>query len=119
MNPLLRTCGALAIAGSLVAYAAHAEPPAAYSACAACHSTDGTNGLGPSLKGVYGRKAGSAAGFRYSPAMKKATTVWDDKSLDNFLADTQKAIPGNVMPYPGVPDAAQRVEIIAYLKTVK
>ena len=119
MNPLLRICGALALGGSLFATTAHAAPPAAYEACAACHSADGTNGLGPSLKGVYGRKAGTAAGFRYSPAMKKTPTIWDDKSLDNFLADTQKAIPGNVMPYPGVPDAAQRAEIIDYLKTVK
>ena len=118
MNPLPLTC-ALALAGGLLAGAAHAAPPAAFAACAACHSEDGKNGLGPTLKGVYGRKAGSAAGFRYSPAMKKATTVWDDKSLDNFLADTQKAMPGNVMPYPGVPDAAQRAEIIGYLKTVK
>ena len=119
MNPLVRTCGALALAGSLLADVAHAEPPAAYSACAACHSADGKNGLGPTLKGVYGRKAGSAAGFRYSPAMKKAGTVWDEKSLDNFLADTQKAIPGNVMPFPGVADAKQREEIIGYLKSVK
>jgi cytochrome c len=118
MNPLLRVCSALALAVTLLVGTAHAAPPAAYAACAACHSEDGKNGLGPTLKGVYGRKAGSAAGFRYSPAMKKATTVWDDKSLDNFLADTQKAIPGNVMPYPGVPDAAQRAEIIGYLKTV-
>ena len=119
MKAFLRICSALALGGSFFATAAHAEPPAAYAACAACHSADGKNGLGPTLKGVYGRKAGSAAGFRYSPAMKKAATVWDDKSLDNFLADAQKAIPGNVMPYPGVPDAAQRAEIIDYLKTVK
>jgi cytochrome c len=118
MNPLVRFCGALALAGSMFAGTAHAGAPAAYSACAACHSADGQNGLGPTLKGVYGRKAGTAAGFRYSPAMKKAATVWDDKSLDNFLADTQKALPGNVMPFPGLPDAAQRAEIIAYLKTV-
>jgi|SRR5262245_49259570 len=118
MKDLLRICCALAFAG-LCAGAAHAAPPAAFAACAACHSSDGTNGLGPSLKGVYGRKAGGVAGFRYSPAMKKATTVWDEKSLDSFLADTQKAIPGNVMPFPGVPDQKSRAEIIAYLKTVK
>jgi len=119
MNPMIRICSALAVACGLSSTAAHAAPPAAYAACAACHSSDGTNGLGPSLKGVVGRKAGSAAGFRYSPAMKKTATTWDEKSLDNFLADTQKAIPGNTMPFPGVPDAAQRAEIIAYLKSVK
>ena len=119
MNPLLRTCSALGLAGSLLAGAAHAALPTAYTACAACHSEDGKNGLGPTLRGVYGRKAGSAAGFRYSPAMKKSAIVWDDKSLDSYLADTQKAIPGNTMPFPGVPDAAQRAAIIEYLKTIK
>ena len=118
MNPLLRTC-AFVLAGSLLAASPATAAPPSFAACAACHSEDGKNGLGPTLKGVYGRKAGSVAGFRYSPAMKKASTVWDDKSLDNFLADTQQAIPGNVMPYPGVPDAAQRAEIIGYLKTVQ
>jgi cytochrome c len=109
----------LAVVSGPFSATSYAEQPASYAACAACHSADGKNGLGPTLMGVYGRKAGSAAGFRYSPAMKKAATVWDDKSLDSFLADTQKAIPGNVMPFPGVPDAAQRAEIISYLKTVK
>ena len=119
MKRLAALAAPLAVACGLFASPAMADAPAAFAACAACHSADGTNGLGPSLKGVYGRKAGTAAGFRYSPAMKKAATVWDDKSLDGFLADTQKAIPGNVMPFPGEPDAKQRAEIIDYLKTVK
>ena len=114
-----RISASLVLVCAAFASPAMADAPAAFAACAACHSADGTNGLGPSLKGVYGRKAGTAAGFRYSPAMKKAGTVWDDKALDNFLADTQKAIPGNVMPFPGVPDAKQREEIIGYLKSVK
>ena len=119
MRPSIRISAVLTVLGGLLASPVMAAPPAAFAACAACHSSDGTNGLGPSLKGVVGRKAGSAAGFRYSPAMKKTATTWDEKSLDNFLADTQKAIPGNTMPFPGVPDAAQRAEIIAYLKSVK
>jgi cytochrome c len=119
MKPIVRISAGLAIVCSLFASVAMADAPASFAACAACHSSDGTNGVGPSLKGVYGRKAGSAGGFRYSSAMKKAATVWDDKSLDSFLADTQKAIPGNTMPFPGVADAQQRAEIIDYLKTVK
>jgi cytochrome c len=74
---------------------------------------------GPSIKGVYGRKAGTGKGFTYSAAMKKADVAWDDKTLDAFIADPQKSIPGNVMPFPGVADAMQRAEIIEYLKTVK
>jgi cytochrome c2 len=49
------------------------------------HTSDGTNGLGPSIKGVYGRKAGTARGFTYSPAMKKADVIWDEKTLAAFI----------------------------------
>ena len=51
--------------------------------------------------------------------MKKSGITWDDKSFDTFLADPQKAVPGNVMPFPGVSDAKQRAEIIDVLKTAK
>ena len=51
--------------------------------------------------------------------MNKAGTFWDDTALGSFLADTQKAIPGNVMPFPGVADAKARAEIIGYLKSIK
>jgi cytochrome c len=120
MKAVVRVCAklALALACSLLASTANAAPPAAFAACAACHTSDGTNGLGPSMKGVYGRKAGTARGFTYSPAMKRAGVTWEDSTLDAFIADPQKSIPGNVMPFPGVADATQRAEIIAYLKTV-
>ncbi|HEY8010903.1 MAG TPA: cytochrome c family protein [Rudaea sp.] len=91
----------------------------AYAQCAVCHSTDGTNGVGPGLQGVLGRKAGAFAGFRYSRAMKGAAITWDDKSLDAYLSDPQKMVPGNVMPFSGVVDARQRADLIAYLKTLK
>jgi len=107
------------LACSVFAGPASADAPASFAACAACHSVDGTAGVGPSFKGVYGRKAGSGKGFSYSAAMRKSGLTWDDKSLDSFLTDPQKAIPGNVMPFPGVADEKQRAEIIDYLKTVK
>jgi len=111
---------ALALAASLwSARAFPQEAPAAFAACSACHSSNGASGVGPTLKGVYGRKSGSVGGFAYSRAMRTAGLTWDDKSLDSFLADPQKAIPGNHMPFPGVPDAKQRAEVIDYLKTVK
>jgi cytochrome c len=110
---------ALAIACGLIASSAHAAPPPSAAACAACHSEDGSPRVGPSFKGVYGRKAGSAKGFTYSAAMKKAGVTWDDKSLDAFIAEPQKAIPGNVMPFPGIADAKQRAEIVGYLRTLK
>ena len=119
MRPVVRISSALAIACGLFAGLANAAPPASFAACAACHTSDGTNGLGPTAKGLYGRKAGSAKGFTYSAAMKKAGVTWDDKSLDAFITDPQKAVPGNVMPFPGVADAKQRAEIVDYLKTLK
>ena len=91
----------------------------AFTQCAACHSVEAVNGAGPSLQGIFGRKAGSFAGFRYSRALKSAGIAWDDKNLDAYLTDPQKLVPGNLMPFSGVADAKQRADLIAYLKTVK
>jgi len=110
----------LAVAASLWAGRAFPQQaPAAFAACSACHSSDGANGVGPTLKGIYGRKSGAVGGFAYSRAMRTAGLTWDEKSLDSFLTDPQKAIPGNHMPFPGVSDAKQRADVIDYLKTVK
>lgn len=108
---------------ALAAPGARAQDAAAgkqvFAQCAACHSIDGTNGAGPSLQGIDGRKAGIFPGFRYSRALKNAGYAWDAKMLDAYIADPQKALPGNVMPFSGVPDAKQRADLIAYLKTLK
>jgi nitrite reductase (NO-forming) len=82
--------------------------------CQACHSLEpGKAILGPSLAGIIGRKAGSEAGYNYSPAMKQANVVWDAKSLDAYLTDPQKFIPGNKMPFPGLKTDTDRADIIA------
>ena len=91
---------------------------AVFAQCTACHSTDGSNGVGPSLQGVVGRKAGTLPGFRFSRAMKASAVTWDATTLDGYIADPQKALPGNVMPFSGIPDAKQRADLIAYLKTL-
>jgi len=90
-----------------------------FSQCAACHSVDGSNGAGPSLKGIVGSKAGDSPGFRFSRAMKNSGTVWDAKTLDAYIADPQAAMPGNVMPHSGLIDAKQRTDLVAYLQTLK
>jgi cytochrome c len=90
-----------------------------YSACSVCHATSNDNGAGPGLLGIVGRKAGSAEGFRYSRAMKNAGIVWDDKTLDAYLSDPQKTIPGNQMPFSGIADPKDRADLIAYLKTLR
>ena len=88
---------------------------AAFAQCAACHSINGSNGIGPSLQGLAGRKAGSFPGFEYSRAMKANTTVWDAQSLNAYLGDPHGMVPGNLMPYSGLADAVQRANLVAYL----
>jgi nitrite reductase (NO-forming) len=86
--------------------------------CQACHSLEpGKNVLGPSLAGVMGRKAGSVEGYNYSPAMKQANLIWDQKALDAYLADPGKAVPGNKMPFPGLKTDHDRADVIAFLAT--
>jgi cytochrome c len=92
---------------------------AVFGQCAACHSVDGKNGLGPSLKGIVGRTAGSAPGFHYSHAMASVGKPWDAASLAAFIESPQKAVPGNVMPFSGLPDARQRADLLAYLQTLQ
>jgi cytochrome c len=90
-----------------------------FAKCAACHAKDTSNRMGPGLQGIVGRHAGSVPGFHYSRAMKASNTVWDDKSLDTFIATPQKAVPGTVMPFAGLPDQQDRTDLIAYLETLK
>jgi cytochrome c len=85
--------------------------------CATCHSTQaGVNGVGPSLHDVFGRKAGGLDDYRYSPAMRRSGVTWTPQTLDTFVADPQKAVPNNRMPFAGMPDAADRADLIAYLE---
>ena len=90
-----------------------------FKACAVCHATDHANRVGPGLEGIVGRKAGTAADFRYSNAMKNFGMVWDAESLNAFLESPQKAVPGTRMTYPGVKDATDRADVIGYLATLK
>lgn len=86
--------------------------------CAACHSVEpDDNEVGPSLAGVVGRKAGSLAGYNYSPALKASGKVWTRPQLDQFLAAPQKLVPGTKMPM-AVPAADQRQALTAYLAGV-
>src|SRR5690348_16562346 len=85
--------------------------------CAACHSlTAGENGVGPSLAGVIGRKAATLDDYRYSPALKRSNIVWSPQTLETFIADPQKAVPANRMPYAGMTNAGERADLIAYLQ---
>ena len=108
---------------ALAAAVAHAQDAAAggmaFQQCAECHSPGAADNAGPGLKGVFGRRAGAKDGFSYSTAMKKSAVVWDDKTLDAFLANPAKALPGTSMAYGGDEDAKERADLVAYLKTLK
>ena len=87
-----------------------------YRKCQACHSTElGKNGLGPSLADIVGKKAGSVANFNYSPAMKASNLIWDAATLNAYLSDPQKSVPGNKMPFPGLKTENERSSVIAFL----
>ena len=84
--------------------------------CEVCHSLEpGKTLVGPSLAGIVGRKAGAEPGYDYSPAMKQANIAWDDKALDAYLADPQKLVPGNKMPFAGLKTDHDRADVIAFL----
>src|SRR6202000_1293693 len=106
----------------LLVTAAHAEGDAArgegfFQDCAACHRLEaGANEVGPSLHGIFSRKAGELGDFRYSPAMKRSGVTWTAETLDKYVADPQAFIPANRMPFAGMSDASDRADLIAYLQ---
>ena len=107
-------------AAPAAAVAAADSKPAVYAQCAACHSVEpGKHGIGPSLHGVYGTKAGDIPGYAFSDKLKASGLTWDDATLDQWLAGPMKLVPGTRMTYAGMSDPAKRAEIIAYLKTLK
>ena len=86
--------------------------------CAPCHSLEpDRNMTGPSLSGLWGRQAGSLPSFeRYSDALKSSGVIWDDRSLDAFLADPNRMVPDNEMPFNGIEDPQHRADLLAFLK---
>ena len=100
--------------------AAPAESPVSGAAlyqsrCGGCHSI-AANRVGPAHKGVFGRPAGKAPGFNYSPALKKSTIIWNAATLDKWLQGPQKVVPGTRMFF-SVSNPAERAAIIAYLRS--
>jgi cytochrome c len=88
-----------------------------YGRCTACHALT-FDRVGPRHCALFGRSAGSVAGFDYSPAMKSSKITWNDRTLDRFLTKPLEMVPGSTMTYDGVADANDRADLIAYLKQV-
>jgi len=114
----------LAVAGAMLAspvWAASAEDLAAgkasFAKCKACHSLEeGKNEIGPSLHGLFGRKAGTAPKFNYSAANKSSGITWGEDTLFQYLENPQKFVPGTKMVFPGIKSEKERHALIEYLE---
>ena len=107
---------AFAAAPALAADAEHGK--VVFQACAACHS-ERPDAIGPSLRGVVGRKSAALEDFRYSGPMKRADLTWDEANLRDYIIDPQAKVKGNRMPYGGLHDPNDIDDLIAYLKILK
>lgn len=89
-----------------------------YRSCVACHALEpGLHLTGPSLGGIWNRPAGEAEGFtRYSDALRGAGFPWDAVALDAWLENPQAMIEGTSMTFPGIADAGQRADLVAFLE---
>ena len=88
-----------------------------FAKCQACHSLDaGVNKIGPSLHDIVGRASAAEAEFKYSDAMKNAHLDWTPETLDQYLLNPRKMVPGTKMAFPGLPKEKDRADVIAYLQ---
>jgi len=85
--------------------------------CKTCHSLEeGPSLTGPTLHGMFGRKAGTAAGFEFSPEMIKSGIVWDETTLAEYSRDPKAKVPDTKMVFNGIKQAGQLDDLVAYLK---
>jgi cytochrome c len=116
-------------AASQTAFAQDAAAPGAgdpvhgavvFKQCLVCHTNEqGKNKIGPSLWGVVGRHSASIPDYNYSTAMKNADKTWDEATLNTYLTKPQAMVPGTKMAFAGLPKEQDRLDVIAYLKTLK
>ena len=129
MTMCLRIVAALTVFGCLAAVPVEAKTSVSqateaaltrgeqiYARCAGCHAIE-ANRTGPQHCGLFGRRAGTAPGFdTYSKAMRDSKIVWNERSLDTFLAAPTQSMPGTTMGYAGVKDARERADLLAWLR---
>jgi len=89
-----------------------------FNKCRACHTVGETakNGVGPMLNGLFGRKAGTIEGFKYSEANKNSGIVWDETNFAEYIKDPRKFMPGNQMTFIGIKNDKEIQDLTAFLK---
>ncbi|WP_245806155.1 c-type cytochrome [Erythrobacter donghaensis] len=121
---MTETPAAAAADGAKLEYASFTTDVAAgektFALCRSCHVLDeGVNRVGPSLYNVVGRPAGSVAGYSYSDANKGSGVTWTEEVLFEYLEDPKAFMPGTKMAFPGIKDAQDRANLVAYLASTK
>ena len=126
MDGLLRTGLLSILAATLIAPSALAAGDASkgqalFVRCQVCHTAQkgAPNRIGPNLFGVVGRKAGTLAGYSYSPAMAKSGIVWGTDTLPRYLMGPSNVVPGTKMTFAGLPNQQQADDMAAFLATLK
>lgn len=120
-NTLFSALFALGVACAFISHPAYADGDASKGAklyptkCGTCHTLD-SNKIGPMQRGIIGRKAGTAAGYDYSPALKASGLTWNEATIDKWLINPSALVAGTKMTF-NLPDAKDRADIIAYLKS--
>ena len=118
-SSLLALAGAAFAAALAPAAAADADHgQALYQTCIACH-TERPDAIGPSLKGVFGRKSAAVDDYRHSNPMRRANLIWDEANLRDYIVDPQARVKGNRMPFAGVRNPKDADDLVAFLKGYK
>jgi cytochrome c len=108
---------ALALSAGNASAADAAKGKKVYNKCKACHALKaGKNKVGPTLHGLFGRKAATVPNFKYSKAMKTSGVTWDEESLRAYLKKPRKFIKGTRMAFAGIKKINQMDDLVAYLK---
>ncbi|MGD9614647.1 MAG: cytochrome c family protein [Alphaproteobacteria bacterium] len=117
-----RTAAILILGLAAAARPCVAADPAAgkavFNRCRICHTVEagGRDGAGPNLHGLFGRKAGAVKHFAYSAAMRNSGVVWDQTTLENYLRDPKRFMPGTRMAFPGIAGDKEIADLLAYLR---